>query len=878
MYYLKIFLIVFLKLFFVQLIWAQWPPPGAVLSHPVVLCDNNSRVGVINALNTDPHHTLFTSVWNYGMMPAPPNNSSDGERQVRAWHAQESAFLLYIGMKPTENGLMVMTIEDSLFLVTKVVGLLEEINSEVGYESGWVFYQEWQHRSKELLFYLMAYDWLLGCGLGEVELALAQQQIVIFTANLFERVLAPYPNPVPIFPDLYFFDFQFNNHSLMVSSTLALAATILADFIGEGFYDNPENWFNVGLWNLDNTLFVEDGLFPRVSEPDALAGYAEGPNYYAYAFENVLPFVNSMSRFFPDLDLNVQYQSVLRTIRNPFYDERYIRFPEWMSRIRLPDGSYPAIHDSRNGFRTPINVFFQLPQYHYYDDYTLCNVPKFRTQFLCTLNEPQGIMYDGAMVMAESGSVVFRDTSEGVYVHFIGKSGIPLRGAKSHHQGDAGSFIMMNKDKMMMLDAGYAGANQSAWVNGYNNHNTMLVDYTGPLPPTGEFVSVETNQVDLDTNFLSEEIDYVRMGLFYKETAIERNIVRIGHRCYFLVDEFVSELPHNYTIQFHGQGVEEGEIASETGRFEWLQDKGVGLWQCYDEGLAVYAGYVGNNAQHEIVLDSAVLAGGYFVEHSKLLIHSPVVKKGTFVSLMAPFSYESPDLYQLEYQENAMAICSGEEDYFWGLIASDQDTIQFFKDEDSLISVADWIFYEKLQNNGYSLYMDEGRYVQISSQPMIIADKLIRFFVHHRQDTIKGFVDRACVVNLYTGQKMILHEGAISYIDYDKVTGVSVLHFTEATHFILQYSGVEIRDVESKKVAIKLVSANPSSGESYTFVRMNIYDKGEWALFNSAGKEIDRALIPQGSDMFTLHVNIPGIYQLYYRDNQFSETYQLIKY
>jgi len=59
-----------------------------------------------------------------------------------------------------------MTVADHDSLILKSRILLENMNTDVGFQPGWVFYQEWQHRSKELISYLVAYDLLRGAGIS----------------------------------------------------------------------------------------------------------------------------------------------------------------------------------------------------------------------------------------------------------------------------------------------------------------------------------------------------------------------------------------------------------------------------------------------------------------------------------------------------------------------------------------------------------------------------------------------------------------------------------------------------------------------------------------------------------------------------------------
>ncbi|MBE0646584.1 MAG: hypothetical protein IH596_02250, partial [Bacteroidales bacterium] len=320
----------------------SWNPPGADLTFPRTLLDTTLIEVIRNSLSEPEIYSIYELVWENANSTPPVGNTTDGERFGRSAIAKEAAFAALMDKKPSSGSIIPLTAIEREQLTAKSKQLLEEINTAVGFQSGWIFYQEWQHRSKELINYLIAYDLLRGQELAVGSLQLAKDSLVEFTGHLYNRAMATYTVLIWQFK---FFEFQFNNHSIMTSSALGLAAIVLNDHESLDPDFQPQNWIDAGLWNLDNTLWREDGPYKRVSEPDTIAGYAEGPAYFEYGFENAFPFIRAFWNFLPDAVYPMTFNSVTRDIRNPWYDPSYSNLCEWMNRIRMPDGSSPAIHD-----------------------------------------------------------------------------------------------------------------------------------------------------------------------------------------------------------------------------------------------------------------------------------------------------------------------------------------------------------------------------------------------------------------------------------------------------------------------------------------------------------------------------------------------------
>ena len=131
----------------------SWNPAGADPSFPRTLLDTTQIGTIRNTLSDTKIYDLYQLVWDNANSDIPAGNTTNGERGTRALIAKEAAFVALMDSKPVFGNIIPLTIQEREQLKVKSKQLLEEINTAVGFQSGWIFYQEWQNRSKELINY-----------------------------------------------------------------------------------------------------------------------------------------------------------------------------------------------------------------------------------------------------------------------------------------------------------------------------------------------------------------------------------------------------------------------------------------------------------------------------------------------------------------------------------------------------------------------------------------------------------------------------------------------------------------------------------------------------------------------------------------------------
>ncbi len=612
----------------------NWNPAGADLSFPRTLLDSTKVPSVRQTLSTPEITGLYHSLYLNAMGTISVDDSTDYARLTRALMAKEAAFAVLMNRKYEGGVIMPMTTSERDTMIHKCLWLLEKMNTNVGYQPGWVFYQEWQFRSKELIGYLVAWDLLRGAGIVPATLQRSRDSLLRFTANLYHRATDTYV--VGVLP-IKFFNFQFDNHSIMTASALGLAAIVLNDNTSSDPDFQPLNWINTGMWNLDNTLWMQGGTYPRVSEPDTLAGYAEGPWYFTYAFQNAFPFIRAMGNFLPYGLSSFTFNQTARQIPNPWYDRRYDYLYDWMNRIRMPDGSFPAIHDSYLGMGTSITALSGKARFNVPNPGFSPDDPYVRAQYIAT-STAQGYVTDSLFQpLPEAGSLVFRSSwdTAALCMHLIAKHGIALAGAKSHHQGDASSFALFAYGQMLALDPGYPGAAQSSLTNGAANHNLVLVNGSGPLPPNGEFVNTGTNTAFIEHYFSTAFLDYVEVRTSYGGANITRKILFINHQFFTIADFLASTAVNEYSFQLQGNGLAGALPQNAAGAFYPGFSTSTCTYQRDSVHLLAMIQNEGTPASFTAATDSMAIGNGY--RHYTKTLVTRTADNLLFVSTLFPW-------------------------------------------------------------------------------------------------------------------------------------------------------------------------------------------------------------------------------------------------
>ncbi|MFH1937603.1 MAG: heparinase II/III family protein [Bacteroidota bacterium] len=518
------------------------------------------------------------------------------------------------------------------------------------------------------------------------------------------------------------------------------------------------------------------------------------------------------------------FGAVTRDIRNPWYDPSYANLYEWMNRIRMPDGSSPAIHDSPIGFGTSIaslsgNSRFNIPNPPYPPTDVM-----WRTQYIAT-NVGEGSFSDTLFrALPEAGSLVFRSSNEpdAVFMHFIGKHGIPLSGAKAHHQGDAGSFSLMANGELLAVDPGYPGYQESYAVNTASNHSLTLVNGSGPLPPIGELVNVETNTCWIEHFFDTPQLDYGEVRTAYFGADIIRKNLFIRDRYFILADFLTSSNPNTYTFQLQGNGLFGGAAGTPEGAFVPDFANHQGTYSRDSTHLLVHTIATGGATNYAYALDSLATGTSQYRHYSKMLVRKDSVVNTGFLSVLFPFTNTQPDVSTLAAAPavNAIRVTDGN---FDDLAFSQQDTGLLFIPASVSGLTGNVSGNGTINQVGFrygsarTFFLENGDSIMVGLQLYIKADHRIDVAYEQTNALLhQGYVSDAGWVGFQTANlaHFIPTSGNILDFGYDYYNGLLLVLFGGPSYFTLEYStGSACQNEGNQKPDLRIRSTGNSTYE-----------------------------------------------------------------
>lgn len=584
---------------------------------------------------------LYRGVWQSAQSPIPSDNASSSVRRVRAGLAKNIAFVLLLDRMPSGSGFQPVTPALHATLAGRALQLLNELKVDVPPLSVATptAYDDWQWRSKELIDMLCAYDLLMGTSVPRSLLATAQIRLQEFAANLHHE-------STKSILGLTFFGVVKNNHALMTAGALGTAAVVLNNATSSNPDAHPIAWISTALWNSDNVLWRD---MARQSEPGVVAGYAEGPHYFRYAFLNLLPFFRALGNFLPDTTLDASFNGIHRSIRHPFHDIDYDQLYRWAASIRLPDGTLPPLDDTFIDDGFPELAIAGKPEFVWPITggvarlaAQLNSTVDMRANFIAAGIEPSQPTLPPMVALPESGNLVLRSgwDSAATYLHISAEHGRAMTSGAGHNQADDGSFMLFSHGEHLALDPGYLKYDRRGEVGNAANHNMILVDGRGPAIGSPGLPGGANSYLRQAASLPG--LMYGLVETAYEGATIQRHAFLLGGGYVLLADAVSSATPHRFTWQLHGNGLMGGDNA--TGLFTEDFGNNMGRWQKNGVELLAYVTGRGDSVTlqssvgvHELRYDSAA-------HHTVMLATSKQTISTEFLAACIPQKVSAPNL------------------------------------------------------------------------------------------------------------------------------------------------------------------------------------------------------------------------------------------
>ncbi|MCB2407720.1 heparinase II/III domain-containing protein [Hymenobacter lucidus] len=776
----------------------SWYPPGADLSYPRTLLKAAAIPQVQAALLRPATQALYAGLYqSVEAAPAADNTSADG-RRARATFAKNAAFVVLLERKSADGALSPLPTEEKAALIATTKTLLESINTNVevfATLSNPSSYNEWQWRSKELIDYLIAYDLLRGAGETDNSLALGKRRLQEFAGHLDSQSVKPF-KPVS-FLSYEFYKQVKNNHTLMTAAALGMAAVVLND-VGSATYVSrrPTSWINHGLFNIDNVLWQDA---QRQSDPTAVAGYAEGPYYFKYAFLNCLPFFRAMGNFLPDTTLNYNFGGTTRGIRNPYFDPRYDQLYDWITAILLPDGRLPALEDSYVDMAMPELAL--TGKSRYVKPLYLRNLSSrqlnslsaqlrdatvdMRAAYLAANLLPTATTLPALTALPQSGNLIFRSGNDSLasYLHVYGKSGTAHTNSGGHSQADAGSFQLYAHGQLLALDPGYLSYGRRDSLGQATNHNMLLVDNAGPA--IGTPGAPNDAPATIRNAFQTGQLTYGEVQTTYQTASITRKTLFVRNR-YFLLADFVrASAAHTYTWQLHGYGLENGPAA--TGSFTDILTGHEGIWRKNGAALQAHVTATGGASTYAKATNRHELTYNVSEKHTTLLVRKSGAAQTQFLAALYPFTADAPVITTTSTASTAALAATTD---FRDVAFAQADTV-LTTDTGSLLPQAvqaDGLvnFYSTdLAGNFAQLFLEQGTTLRYGNLTVLQSARRATVAWQRTDATAyAGYISRATTLTVALSSAPTAVTGAgVAAFRYDATTQQLSITLTQATDF-----------------------------------------------------------------------------------------------
>ena len=338
--------------------------------------------------------------------------------------------------------------------------------------------------SEEIISSVTAYDTLLGAG---YDLGTDRAEIVRRLRSVTEELHENYVNPSSASG---YTNLDQNNHRTKSGAAFAVAAVGLADDVPA---DQARRWFDTG------ADYVDDMMRYNLITGDG--AYSEGPFYYRYTTQNLLPYLAVWQRF---LGTSAWTTASGLTIPALAHEPQYARTQRWMLDMTVPDGSMAPIDDGNPGRSQYFGILPQWLPTASATNWRWADTPQpFETDGNIDMSADAIVTYDDGIPAAaptwaptqfyvEGGNAILRsgwerDDAMAVVMgehDTASEFGRDRTGAgrwpQSHEHADPGSFLFHAFGERLAMDPGYLSFDQHYKVNRPDDHNMVLVDNKGP--------------------------------------------------------------------------------------------------------------------------------------------------------------------------------------------------------------------------------------------------------------------------------------------------------------------------------------------------------------------------------------------------------------
>ncbi|MCA0427266.1 MAG: T9SS type A sorting domain-containing protein [Bacteroidetes bacterium] len=489
--------------------WGINEIPGQNTTAPMVLFNRptlkEDTAYVKNAIRskTSPIFDIYQQIINeiassFYLLPDKGSIEIESDRGTE-W-AKNAAFVYFMNIDT--NGIeLTPTFRDSL--KHEALEMLYKCNARRG-ENKFESSEPWdaiqQHIAADIINMCITYE-LLRAGGADNYLPGAKNELQIFVGAFYKRAsglsstLSHYLN---------------NNLTLRSAAALGMASVVLHDR-GAGIFRHnykPKYWASKAHARIRQTMFSSKRKTQAREINGESSGYFEGPGYFAYAAELMLPFFVAYDNFVDNKEFTKVYTEAnifawnRESVTNYKYNVHWQMMFGWFNSIVQPKGIVPTYDDSSIRGLANICTFAKDKKYSLTADENLINLLdkqnyNARADVLAYNNFADPEIYTTPTRYYSNGSsgnfLIKTDNrtplDNSQYLHFLCEPEINADNwldelgrifRHGHEHPDHGSFTISAGKEMLAIDPPYMGYSNRYLINYPHHHNIVTVNGEGP--------------------------------------------------------------------------------------------------------------------------------------------------------------------------------------------------------------------------------------------------------------------------------------------------------------------------------------------------------------------------------------------------------------
>jgi PKD repeat protein len=522
--------------------WGVFKIPGQNTTAPMVLFNrptiSEDTAYVKNCIRNkkSPYYfiykKLFEQVTGSNLILPQKGDIDHGSDQGAEW-AKNAAFVYFMNID-TSGSELDPTVRNSLR--HEALNMLYFCNARRGKDKFGAGTGDWediqQHIAEDIINMCITFE-LLRAGGASQYLPLAKDELQLFVGIFYRRAaglrstLSHYLN---------------NNLTLRSAAALGMASVVLHDR-GAGLFKHhykPNHWAGKAHARIRQTMFSSKRRTQAREIENESSGYFEGPGYFSYAAELLLPFFVAYDNFVGNKEytrIYFEHDALAwnnESVTNYKYNVQWQMMFGWFNSIVQPKGIAPTFDDTNIKGLVNICTFDKDKKYSLTGGDNLIELfyrqnYDARADVLAYNNEADTSLYTSSnryYSNGSSGNFVIKtnnnvDIEKAQYLHFLCEPEINADNwldelgralGHGHEHPDHGSFTISAGSDMLAIDPPYMGYSNRHLIDNPSDHNVVTINGDGPDYGIDGFDAYFEDQDHTIVSF----VDYDYHGTNYK--------------------------------------------------------------------------------------------------------------------------------------------------------------------------------------------------------------------------------------------------------------------------------------------------------------------------------------------------------------------------